>query len=110
MSATLYDQCVRVYEAMYDRATGEVYDGYTTHLFEELSIGIGNYTPVMRRLQAMHCVVQLSVGSRNAPSSWQLIEPPSERKFTTSRRARRSRIAALESRVEKLEELLENAS
>jgi|ERR1700733_4331648 len=107
MDSQLYEQCVKVYTAMTERAEAGVWTGHTTYLFEELGIGISGYTPVIRRLQAMTCIKQMIRGGRGIPSQWELLGEPTEDKFLQGRPkwgAKDDKIAALEERVAALEE------
>jgi hypothetical protein len=110
----LYEQCTRVYNAMKERA--EVLDidppaytwkGYTTYLIEELGLTVSVYTPVMRRLQAMGCIAQVTQGGRGSPSVWNIFDPPTVETFRGTSGARHSRVKELEERVEALEGTVE---
>jgi hypothetical protein len=104
VTAKLYEQCVRVYDAMLECSDDGEYEGYLTYLFQRLDIGLSHYTPVIRRMQAMGCIKKVAAGSRNVPSKWKVIMPPTEAKFIAARGTRRSRIQELEDRVAALEE------
>jgi hypothetical protein len=126
--ARLFDQCLAVYDAMNSAAvphliengppdlegrSGIVYTGFTTYLIESLGLTISNYTPVMRRLQLMHCIFQLQRGGRGTPSQWLILKRPTERDFTHARQWRiqeRVRFDALERRVAQLEDQVRDVS
>jgi hypothetical protein len=117
----LFEQCVAAYDAMCSEAktlrvrNGPpeledsfqlVYTGFTTYLIESLGLTVSNYTPIIRRLQQMQCIIQIQRGGRGLPSQWALIKRPIERDFDHARRSRdqeRARLAALEERVAVLE-------
>lgn len=119
--ARLFEQCDAVYEAMHKVAVWQevddkppdlegsfqlVYTGFTTYLIESLGLTVSNYTPVMRRLQQMHCLFQLQRGGRGIPSQWILLKRPTLQDFSRARQwrqAERVRLAALEERVAALE-------
>jgi len=113
--ARLFEQCTKVYEAMLKNSqlTGDpsirVYRGYTTYLLEQTGYSLSNYTPIMRRLRTMGCIVQQVRGGRGTPSEWQIIKPPTRQAFARGGQrwlAQSERLAELEARVAILEELL----
>jgi len=118
----LFQQCDDVYQAMAANSeprlfdedslpelrgkTYAVYTGFTTYLIESIGLTISNYTPVMRRLQTMRCILQLQRGGRGIPSEWVLFKPPNESDFSLAknwRQSERTRLARLEERVASLE-------
>lgn len=62
-------------------ATGLVYTGHLTQLFQEMSIPNPYYTHVTRALKAMECIAQLRRGGGTSMSKWALLGPPSEEVF-----------------------------
>jgi len=112
----LYLHCETVYRAMQnlakvERADGDsaismmVYTGFTTHLFEQLSLSVPYFTSVMSALKRMGCVRQLRRGGGNSPSQWELIREPSREAFLDymPRRQRRTRTDILEQQVQELQ-------
>lgn len=95
----LYYHCCRIYKAMMSTAKlveGEdaaepryLWEGSLTAVFEELNIGIAQYTPVTRRMKAMDCILQLRRGGGPQPSVWVLKGEPTVERFqhTNSDRA-----------------------
>jgi len=88
----LWNYVKRVYAAMEDaaeveqlmeddEATGLVYTGHLTGLFQEMNIPNPYYTSVTRALKAMECVLQLRRGGGSATSRWALLGPPKEEIF-----------------------------
>jgi hypothetical protein len=87
-SPRLFDHCQTVFAAMRENSSSVrildggsdrhalVYEGFLTKLFKELDLPTPYYTHVMRRLQAMGCVLQLSRGGGGSPSRWELIVDP----------------------------------
>lgn len=116
VDARLFEQCTKVYEAMLaasslNVASGtHVYRGYTTYLLEQAGYSISNYTPVMRRLRAMGCIVQKVRGGRGIPSEWELVKQPTRDGFARGGQrwiTQNERLDNLEARVAVLEDLLD---
>ena len=113
--ARLFEQCVKVFEAMKVNATAQVdgtlvYRGYTTYLLEQAGYSISNYTPIMRRMRSMGCIEQLVRGGRGVPSEWKVLRPPTRQAFARGGQrwlAQHERITELEERVSALEAILE---
>lgn len=115
----LFIHCITVFGAMHKKAKYEelnertvpVYEGFLTKLFQELSLATPYYSTVMRRLQKMGCVKQLSRGGGSAPSRWELITEPeyglyedveTEIKQGTSRLTLLERVESLEAELKEL--------
>lgn len=123
VDAKLYEQCCKVYEAMWrdsqtrlvangDSSAIAIYRGYTTYLLEQAGYSISNYTPIMRRLRLMGCIRQIVRGGRGIPSEWEIIKPPTRSAFAhggTRWATQEERISDLEARVAAIEEQLEQA-
>lgn len=108
----LYHHAVRVYAAMSEKATmvhadGDsstvmlVFEGFLTHLFEQLNLSVPYYTTVRQALLRMGCIRQLKRGGGNSPSQWELICEPTREAFgeTGARKPRRTRVDVLEHQV-----------
>lgn len=88
----LYGHCEAVYKRMeeesrvrtIDGLEVQVYEGFLTKLFNDLSLAVPYYTSVMRELRKMDCVRQLRRGGGNAPSLWLLVQAPEEEAFAAS--------------------------
>lgn len=88
-----YGHCHAVYDYMAERSTDEktdeygtivVWTGFTTKIFEYLSLPTPYYTSITHKLMAMGCVQQLNRGGGGSPSKWWLITPPTEDLYTNS--------------------------
>lgn len=55
-----------------------VWEGFLTHLLDDLGIGKTKYGKLVRLLQDMGCIEQLKRGAGSSPSYWLLIGPPTE--------------------------------
>jgi hypothetical protein len=55
---------------------GRVYQGFTSHLFQELGIAVPNYGPVLDLLREMGCITQERRGGGPSPSVWRLWKKP----------------------------------
>jgi hypothetical protein len=112
----LFIHCITVFEQMRREATyceltdrGEtrhvpVYEGFLTKLFQKLGLATPMYTLVMRRLQKMGCVRQLSRGGGSAPSRWELIEEPEYGAFEEAENKKPStRLSVVEDHVGDIE-------
>lgn len=88
----LFRHCCTVYEAMNDLAEdglhGRTYEGFLTHLFNDLDLSVPYYTMVMKKLKAMDCVRQLVRGGGSAPSQWLLLQEPTMELFNATPAAR----------------------
>ena len=92
----LFEHCLRVFERMKSEAEATkiegqhalVYEGFLTHLFQDLELATPYYTSVMQRLRKMRCVRQLSRGGGNSPSRWELIKDPDWDTFEGSEQRR----------------------
>lgn len=86
----LYYHCLNVYLHMMTTARkaeeGYVWEGSLTHVFENLGIGIAQYTPVTGRLKQMDCMRQLRRGGGPQPSIWLLIAEPDVERFKLTTR------------------------
>lgn len=67
-----------------------IYEGFLTKLFTECGLSVPQYTPVMRELMRMDCVLQLKRGGGPSPSQWQLLQSPDEELYEANH-ARRIR-------------------
>ena len=91
-----------------EEATGLVYTGHLTSLFQGMGIPNPYYTSVTRALKLMGCVIQLRRGGGTARSKWLLVAPPSEESFmdadagSKTARAHKGKVAILEQRVRDL--------
>lgn len=121
----LYDHCLTVFGAMKKSSSAAmiegkhalIYEGFLTRTFNELGLATPYYTSVMHRLRKMGCVRQLSRGGGNSPSKWELIKDPEWDAFeaaeqkklrgTTQLDALRSEVTALNSRLVRLEDIVE---
>jgi len=54
----------------------QVYEGFTSHLFQELGIAVPNYGPVLDLLREMGCITQERRGGGPSPSVWRLWKKP----------------------------------
>jgi len=126
----LFIHCITVFEQMRREATyvelsegGDkrqvpVYEGFLTKLFQRLGLATPMYTAVMRRLQLMGCVRQLSRGGGSAPSRWELLEEPEYGTFeeceskrgTTRLSVVEGQVEDLTKRIQELEELKDTGS
>jgi hypothetical protein len=52
------------------------YEGFTSHLFQELGIAVPNYGPVLDLLREMGCITQERRGGGPSPSVWRLWKKP----------------------------------
>jgi len=77
-----------VYDAMCREAKpglhGLTYEGFLTHLFQELDLSVPYYTMVMKKLKAMDCVRQLVRGGGSSPSQWLLLQEPSQELYEST--------------------------
>jgi hypothetical protein len=98
----MYDHSLKVFKAMFEKATPErlpgydepvmVYTGHLTKLItDELKLPNPYYTATTRELVRMGCILQLRRGGGNASSQWVLVKMPSEQlwreKVATKRRS-----------------------
>jgi len=74
-----------IYEAMEERADGNLFQGFSTHLTASLGISTPYYTAVFRELKRMGCVEQVRRGGGSSPSVWRLIQPPTEELIAATR-------------------------
>lgn len=86
----IYKHCLSVFEKMADDAELRiveidgreievyVWEGFLTHLFASLNLGIPLYTQVMGELRRMDCVRQIRRGGGTTKSQWQIVQAPSE--------------------------------
>lgn len=110
----LYFHALRVFEEMHKRSAAQtitdggterhalVYEGFTTQLFRDLDLSTPYYSKILRRLQRMGCIIQLSRGGGNAPSRWELLKEPEREAFDDAESARRripTRLGQVEQRV-----------
>jgi hypothetical protein len=89
----LFEQCLRLYEAMSEIATiapirpdsdetGLVYEGFLTRLITDgLHLSNPYYTKLTQRLKAMDCIRQLKRGGSTAKSKWLLVQSPTFEHF-----------------------------
>ncbi len=126
---SLYEHCVAVYDAMYERADLErlesgnnaesttevlVYEGFLTKLItKDLHLSVPYYTSTTRRLKAMDCIRQLRRGGSSSPSRWAVLQPPTLEAFnrtiekgTTQRRPIDQQISDLNKRLLAVEDVL----
>ena len=61
--------------------TPRLYEGFTSHLFQELGIAVPNYGPVLDLLRAMGCITQEKRGGGPSPSVWKLWRKPTLEDF-----------------------------
>jgi len=129
----LFIHCITVFERMRKDAKYEdlgigdkkrrapVYEGFTTKLFQSLGLAGPYYTTVMRRLQHMECIKQLSRGGGSAPSRWELLKEPEYGDYDEVETKEREgsprlhvvddhRLTEIERRLDQLEELKETGS
>jgi hypothetical protein len=99
-----FDHCVKIYNAMHERAKTEVitdsegneqsvlvYTGHLTRLFQQLMMAVPYYTSIMSTLKRLGCVEQIRRGGGSAPSKWALIGEPTEEAFNSLKpRSRKS--------------------
>jgi hypothetical protein len=117
----LYEHACRVFDEMRKRAKPQrisdggserhalVYEGFMTQLFRELNLSTPYYSRILRRLQRMKCIMQLSRGGGNAPSRWELLKEPEYASFAEAENARRrtpTRLGMMEQRVIDMNERL----
>jgi len=110
----LYEHSLRVFEEMRKHARARqiqdggndrhalVYEGFMTQLFRDLDLSTPYYSKILRRLQRMGCIIQLSRGGGNAPSRWELLKEPEYPEFEEAEQARRrvpTRLGQVEQRV-----------
>jgi hypothetical protein len=81
-----------------------VYEGYTTKLFQALSLPTPYYSSILQRLQQMGCIRKLSRGGGSAFSRWQLVDDPTLEAFIKAGpRQKQTRLALVEQRLATLE-------
>lgn len=113
----LFEHCSRVFERMRQGAQSVdvegqpslVYEGFLTHLFQDLELATPYYTSVMKRLRQMNCVRQLSRGGGNAPSRWLLETEPEWDAFQaaeTRKLTGHTKLGALQEQVVQMNERL----
>ena len=122
---TIYDYCVRVYQAMkeeaseetlgaqYGDAEGLVYDGFMTKLIASLNFPVPYYTKILGELKRMDCIRQLRRGGSTTTSRWVLLQEPTVELFVkmpASRKPGGSRIEQLEQQVRDLTNRLNEGS
>lgn len=75
----VYDQMV----TEGDVSTNEtmLWEGYTTKLFEQLSLSVPYYTKVLGLLQTLGCIAQERRGGGGAKSVWRLFQRPTLEEF-----------------------------
>ena len=81
----IFQHCVTVFDKMaanaYERdVNGEmltVWEGFLTHLFNDLNLSVPHYTAVMTELKRMDCVRQLRRGGGPSKSQWLILQRPS---------------------------------
>jgi hypothetical protein len=110
----LFEHSCRVFEAMRRAAKpvqiqdggsdrhALVFEGFMTQLFRDLNLSTPYYSRILRRLQRMGCIIQLSRGGGNAPSRWELLKEPEYAEFSEAEQARRrvpTRLGQVEQRV-----------
>lgn len=86
-AAMLYQHCESAYNKMLETAKrvdgAVVWEGALTRLItHDLNLSIPYYTSITRTLRAMGCIRQLKRGGGTAGSQWELINDPSEEKFS----------------------------
>lgn len=73
----IWAHLTKAYDAMEEKATDGVYEGFVTKLLTiELSIPVPYYGKVLRLLAAMGCIEQLQRGGGTSPSRWKLHKKP----------------------------------
>lgn len=91
LTPALFEQCLEVYDAMYDKAEfkmidGEqvlVYEGFLTRLItQDLHYSTPYYTKITKRLKAMDCIRQLKRGGSTTPSRWAILQRPTVKHFS----------------------------
>lgn len=109
----LYQHCVTVWEGMTERAEPLeenpdilVYEGYTTHLFEELGLSTPYYTKVMNMMKAMDSLRQMSRGGGSAQSQWALIQEPTVELFQEAMREEGKIVGKKQAKTTMLEQQL----
>lgn len=65
----------------YFEAPAIEYEGFTSHLFQELGIAVPQYGPVLDLLRAMGCITQERRGGGPSPSVWRLWKKPTLEDF-----------------------------
>lgn len=110
----LFSHACRVFEEMHKQSKPQkiadggterhalVYEGFMTQLFRDLNLSTPYYSKILRRLQRMGCIIQLSRGGGNAPSRWELLKEPERDAFDDAENARRripTRLGQVEQRV-----------
>ena len=93
----IWHHVLRVYDAMAEQAKevaieddgqstyfespATMYEGFTSHLFQELGIAVPNYGPVLDLLREMGCITQERRGGGPSPSVWRLWKRPTLEDF-----------------------------
>lgn len=110
----LYQHALRVFEEMHRHSKAQkitdggterhalIYEGFMTQLFRDLNLSTPYYSKILRRLQRMGCIIQLSRGGGNAPSRWELLKEPELDAFDDAENARRripTRLGQVEQRM-----------
>lgn len=130
----MYNHCVAVYTAMAktakpvvlppfstsgDSARPErlIWEGFLTKLIgEDCNLAVPYYTSVKNNLVRMGCIEQVGRGGGTHPSTWELFKEPTEDLFNAKGTVRthsktsilEGQIKDLNSRVQKLEDMLQN--
>ncbi len=108
----LLEHIGRVFEQMRAEAKSEqvrgkhvlVWEGHTTKLFAQLRMPTPYYSSVLRRLQDMKCIEQLSRGGGSAESRWALLDDPTREAFdSTGPRQGKTRLSLVEKQVSTLQ-------
>jgi hypothetical protein len=74
-----------------ERRHALVYEGFPTRMFQHLGLPTPYYTSVMRRLQEMGCIRQLSRGGGGSPSRWELTDDPTFDMYAEAEKLKRER-------------------
>jgi len=84
----LWEHCNTIYKAMaaeaVERTEGLLWTGSLVALFETVGLGMAYYTPVTKKLTAMHCCRQLRRGGGPQPSEWLLLTEPTRAAYLSS--------------------------
>jgi hypothetical protein len=80
-SAVLDMDYAEVYSDGGIEPTPRLYEGFTSHLFQELGIAVPSYGPVLDLLRAMGCITQERRGGGPSPSIWRLWKKPTLEDF-----------------------------
>jgi len=77
----LFQHCERVYEALQEKATGDIFEGSKVEVFRSVGISQGYYSEVFDILTELGCIEQTRRGTSGQTSMIALHHPPELEEF-----------------------------